>query len=223
MEKIEAGRRLIEVLKLCYRANRPPLLSGRHGVGKSVLLEQAAKQLGINFICRDLSLMEAPDLVGLPKIAGHVTTYAPPAFLPTGGRGLLVFEEINRAPAYMRAPCLQLLTARTLNDYTLPQGWLPAAAINPAADGYECDDLDEALLSRFVQLDVVPDRDEWLAWAETAGIHPAVIAYVRSDTTHDCLRHAEEQPAGLDIRLRRRDGGRAIRGARRCPQGRGHG
>src|SRR5262249_23040657 len=155
-------------------ARLPLLLSGRHGIGKSVVLEQAARELKIGFVSRDLSLMEPPDLIGLPRSDGKVTRYHPPAFLPAGGSGLLVFEELNRCPAYMRAPCLQLLTARTLNDYRLPVGWLPVAAVNPAEAGYDVDALDPALLSRFVLVDVVPDRDEWLRWAASSDVHPAV-------------------------------------------------
>lgn len=181
MTKIKAGRPLINIVKLCYAANLPLLLAGRHGVGKSVLLEQAARELEIGYVCRDLSLMEPPDLVGLPKLDKAVTKYFPPSFLPTGGKGLLVFEEINRSPSYMRSPCLQLLTARTLNDYTLPPGWLPCAAINPSDESYQVDDLDPALLSRFVQVFSEAARDEWLEWARAAGIHPGVVAYIKSD------------------------------------------
>jgi MoxR-like ATPase len=180
---MKAGRPLIELAKLCCAARRPFLLVGRHGVGKSELLAKAAAELGIGCICRDLSLMEPPDLVGLPKMDGAVTRFLPPAFLPTEGRGLLVFEELNRCAAYMRGPCLQLLTARTLNDYTLPADWVPAAAINPSDAGYEVEELDPALLSRFVRIDVEPDRGEWLAWARDGGIHPDVIRYVESDPT----------------------------------------
>src|SRR5262249_34400983 len=109
MKTIKAGRQLLDFIRLCYAAKRPPLLIGRHGVGKSQILEQAASQMGIDFVCRDLSLMEPPDLVGMPRLDGNVTRYLPPAFLPTKGKGLLVFEELNRCAAYMRAPCLQLL------------------------------------------------------------------------------------------------------------------
>src|SRR5262249_40154196 len=96
-------------------------------------------------------------------------------------RGFIIFEELNRAAPYMRAPCLQLLTARRLNSYLLPRGWLPVASVNPPAEGYEVSELDAALLSRFVRAAVVPDRDGWLAWAQREKVHPEVIAYVRSD------------------------------------------
>jgi hypothetical protein len=181
VKTVKAGRELVDLINLCYQADRPPLLVGRHGVGKSEILAQAARELGIGFIVRDLSLMEPPDLIGLPKMDGRVTRYAPPAFLPTEGRGLLVFEELNRCPQYMRGPTLQLLTARTLNDYRLPEGWLPAAAVNPADGAYEVDELDPALVSRFVRVNVEASPKEWLAWAKAQGVHPDVLAYVEAD------------------------------------------
>lgn len=181
MKQLAAGPPLVEFIKLCYQANLPPLLIGKHGVGKSELLEQAADELEVQYICRDLSLMEPPDLIGMPKLEGGVTRFFPPSFLPTGGKGILVFEELNRCPSYMRAPCLQLLTARCLNDYRLPPGWLPCAAINPNED-YEVQDLDPALLSRFVKLEVVPDRKLWLYWAERNSINEDVLRYVNSDS-----------------------------------------
>lgn len=183
MEEIKAGPALVALTRLCYAANRPLLLIGSHGIGKSELLEQAAQALGIEYIARDLSLMEAVDLSGLPKAVNNSTVYLPPKWLPRSGRGLLVFEELNRCEPQVRVPTLQLLTARCLNDYRLPPGWLPVAAINPPSEGYEVDELDPALLGRFSSVRLVPDRKEWLRWAGGARVHPAVIRYVESDPT----------------------------------------
>lgn len=176
--KLRAGQPVIDAVKLAYRADTPVLLEGGHGVGKSQLLKQAATELGIDILVRDLSLMEPPDLVGLPVQRDGRTVYAPPGFLPADGRGLLVFEEVNRSERYMLSPCLQLLSARTLNDYNLPPGWLPVAAINPSDDGYDVNQLDAALLSRFVCLEVEPSVKEWTAWATNHGVHEAVVRYV---------------------------------------------
>ena len=57
------------------------------------------------------------------------------------------------------------------------------AAINPPDADYEVAELDPALLSRFTQIQVVSDRDEWLAWARAHGIQSAVLRYVESDRT----------------------------------------
>jgi MoxR-like ATPase len=190
--KVKSGQAVIDAIKLAYAAGKPVLLEGRHGVGKSQLIEQAADELGISCITRDLSLMEPPDLIGLPVQDNGKTRYSPPSFLPDSGKGLLVFEELNRSEKYMMAPCLQLLTARTLNDYNLPKGWLTVAAINPASDGYDTSQLDPALLSRFIRIEIVPCVKSWLSWGSDAGIHPSVLKFVSQ--TPDIFAAAESNP-----------------------------
>jgi len=180
MAVIRIGPELTGAIELAHRADVPVMLVGGTGIGKSASVEAAADNLGIGFIARDLSLLEPVDLVGLPVIEDGQTSYAPPSFLPTEGRGLICLEELNRCPKHMRAPCLQLLTARTLNDYVLPPGWLPVASINPAEGDYQVDDLDKAVLARFSVLNVVPDKKAWLDWAERNDVHEAVRNYVRA-------------------------------------------
>jgi hypothetical protein len=180
------GPAVIELLSLAHRADIPALLIGAHGLGKSEVTAAAAATLGIECISRDLSLMEPPDLVGLPRFLdtpdGGATTFVPPEFLPrkTGRGGFLLLEEINRAPRCMQACCLELLTSRRLNGYVLPKGWLPVACINPKVDGYAVDLLDAALMSRFMQIHVCASVDSWAAWASDNGIDSRVIAYVTS-------------------------------------------
>lgn len=190
--KVRSGKEVIDAIKLAYAAGKPVLLEGKHGVGKSNLIEQAAKELGIDCIVRDLSLMEPPDLIGLPTQQNGRTSYLPPSFLPDSGNGLLVFEELGRSERFLLAPCCQLLTARTLNDYKLPPGWLCVAATNPSSDGYDTQDLDPALLSRFVRIEVVADAKSWLAWGESAGIHESVLSFVRQ--TPDIFAASESNP-----------------------------
>jgi hypothetical protein len=173
---------VVELLSLAYRADVPAILIGPHGIGKSEITAAAAKALKISFIARDLSLMEPPDLVGLPRLDGNATTFVPPDFLPreTGPGGFLVFEELNRSPRHMQATCLELLTSRRLNNYVLPPGWLPVACINPRSGGYHVDLLDAALMSRFVKIEVSVAVEPWIQWARENGVHPAIIQYVES-------------------------------------------
>jgi energy-coupling factor transporter ATP-binding protein EcfA2 len=177
---ISIGSDIIDMISIAYQAKQPVLLVGGTGLGKSEILQQAADEFELDYIMRDLSLMEPADLVGMPIIVSGRTHFAPPSFLPTGGRGLLVLEELNRAQPYMLAPTLELLTARRLNDYVLPPGWLPVAAINPARDGYTgTRQLDAALEARFMRIEVKADKQQWLAWAGQHDIHPQVIGFVQ--------------------------------------------
>jgi hypothetical protein len=191
--QLPAGEAVISFVIANYQADQPSLLEGGHGIGKSALIEQAARRLGIEYVTLDLSLLDAVDLTGMPYIGkDRRTHHAPPTRLPVDGKGLLLLEELNRAPELTRAPCLQLCTARQLNDYVLPPGWNPVAAINPRRDGHATDDLDPALLSRFSRVRVVPDRSRWVEWAHGAAIHPAVSSFV--DLSPDVFANRDPNP-----------------------------
>jgi hypothetical protein len=178
MSSVSVGPELFQILSIAYKANVPALLYGCHGNGKSEGVIGVAKALGIDHRIVDLSLLEPPDLIGIPQVIDGRTVYAPPSWLPHDGKGLLLIEELNRSPRYMVAPCLQLLTARRLNDYHLPPGWLPCAAINDAADGYDVYQLDEAVLSRFVRIKVVSEVEPWVEWATEHGVHDKIRTFV---------------------------------------------
>lgn len=177
---IPIGPRLEAVLEVAYRARRAVLLEGPTGIGKSEIVRRVAERLGIATVVLDLSLLEPPDLVGLPVIADGRTTYAVPRILPEGGAGILMLEELNRAERYIQQPALQLLTARRLHEYTLPEGWVCFAAVNPETADYQVTPLDRALRARFMNLSVRAHRVAWLGWAQGSAVHPAIIALAQS-------------------------------------------
>jgi hypothetical protein len=96
--------------------------------------------------------------------------------LPKDGAGILLLEELNRAERYIQQPALQLLSARRLHEYELPRDWICVATINPQSAEYQVTSLDKALRARFLQVSVRADRASWLAWAQTANLHPGVLA-----------------------------------------------
>ncbi len=177
---IPVGPRLEAVLELAYRARRPVLLEGPTGIGKSDVVRTVAAKLGISTVVLDLSLLEPPDLVGLPVIHDGRTAYAVPQALPKDGVGILMLEELNRAERYIQQPALQLLTARRLHEYELPPGWVCFAAVNPETAEYQVTALDRALRARFLEISVRADRAAWLAWAQLHGVHPGVISLAQA-------------------------------------------
>ncbi len=177
---VPVGPRLEALLKLAYRARRSVLLEGPTGVGKSEIVRGLARKLGIDTVVLDLSLLEPPDLVGLPVIEAGRTAFAVPKVLPSAGAGILMLEELNRAERYIQQPALQLLSARRLHDYELPPDWVCFAAINPETGDYHVTPLDRALRARFLCASVRADRASWLSWALANGVHPAVVDLVRA-------------------------------------------
>jgi hypothetical protein len=180
---VPVGPRLEHILAVAYRARRAVLLEGPTGVGKSEIVRRIAGELGIRHTILDLSLLEPPDLVGLPVVKDGRTEYALPHVLPRDGAGILLLEELNRAERYIQQPALQLLSARRLHEYELPEGWICVATVNPQTADYHVTALDKALRARFLQVAVRADRASWLAWAQTKNLHPAIVA----------LAHAHER------------------------------
>ena len=78
----------------------------------------------------------------------------------------------------MRQPCLQLLTARRLNDYRLPSRCFVVACVNPPDSDYDVDPMDPALASRFVRFDVHADPVHWATRARQHHVPLPVVRFV---------------------------------------------
>lgn len=189
-DTISIGPKLERTLDLAREAGLAVLLMGKHGIGKSEFLTGYAQARGISAHVLDLSLLEAPDLTGIPYVDGGQTRFAPPVMLPCSAASqpsLLVLEELNRCDRTVRQPCLQLIVARRLNEYRLPKDCFIVACVNPPDAGYDVEELDPALASRFLALRVAADRKSWLAWARAKEVHHAVIGFVEKYAqTFDC-------------------------------------
>jgi hypothetical protein len=178
---VPIGKELSPILDIARLSGLPVLLTGRHGIGNSAFLEHYTRERGIEPLVLDLSLLEATDLTGMPFIDAGLTRFAPPTTLPPSSVShstMLVLEELNRCDRSVRQPCLQLLTARRLNDYRLPERCFVAACVNPVEQGYDVDELDVALASGFVAVHVAPDREGWKQWARDAGLDEALVSFV---------------------------------------------
>lgn len=167
-------------------ANTPFAFQGAHGIGKSLGLKKLADSLGIGFVDLRLTLFEEADLIGMPFRDGNITNYSKPIWLKliedqNKDRGLLCLEELNRCDALVRQPALQLLWDRKCSHFNIPSGWLPIATWNPSGENYETQELDLALLSRLIVIDVVSDLHSWLIWAESEKINPKVINFLRNN------------------------------------------
>jgi len=162
----------------------PLMLWGPPGVGKSDLVVQAAAAFGWPLIDLRLSQLEPSDLRGMPfREAGEAwVRWAPPAFLPDAARdgpcGVLFLDEVNAALPNVAAAAYQLVLDRRVGDYCLPPGWAVLAAGNRLRDGGVTYPLPAPLANRLMHLEVEPDLDDWLAWAEAAGIDPALRRFL---------------------------------------------
>lgn len=160
---------------------RAVMLWGAPGVGKSDLVANVAKDMGIELRDVRLSMLDPVDLKGFPTISTNKKqmTWLPADFLPTKGKGILFLDEINHAPNAVQAPAYQLIHTGRLGDYRLPVGWSVMAAGNRTSDKSIAHAMPAALSNRFVHLDYDVNIDDWVEWATDQGIHTDVRAFIR--------------------------------------------
>lgn len=164
------------------------LIVGTMGVGKSQIFAQLTKENDMELVDLRLAQMESGDLLGIPyKSENGRTEFAAPGWWPKEGtRGVILLDELNRAPTDVRQSIFQLVLDKKLHTHKLPKGWYVYAAINPGGDmgneNYQVESLDRAMLRRFCVLTVTPDTDVWLTWAKNGGgISETVTQFVSAN------------------------------------------
>ena len=174
---------VISALQTLTSIHQPVFLWGAPGVGKSQIVSQVAAMRGMAL--RDIRavLLDPVDLRGLPRLTDAGTAvWCPPAFLPGPGdppTGILFLDELNAAPPLVQAACYQLILDRAIGEYRLPDGWSIIAAGNREKDKAVSYRMPSALANRMVHLEFDASLDDWLAWAQGAGIRREVCAFLR--------------------------------------------
>ena len=151
-------------------ARLPVLLRGRHGVGKSQVVYQIAKNMELPVVERRASQMTEGDLVGLPSIEGNRTSFNPPDWFKQACEEpvVLFLDEVDRATLEVRQGIFELTDSRKLNGHYLHADTLVFAAINGGEHGeqYQVNEMDPAELDRYSVWDIEPTVEDWLGWAK---------------------------------------------------------
>ena len=177
---------LITTITSLVEEKVPTFLWGAPGIGKSSIVKQIAQAKQINFIDLRLALMDPTDLKGIPFYDkdSHTALWAPPAFLPREGEGILFLDELNAAPPSVQASAYQLILDRKVGEYELPSGWAIVAAGNREGDRGVTYRMPSPLANRFVHFEMDVDVDDWRLWAYKSGIDDRVISYISYRSEH---------------------------------------
>lgn len=180
------------ILKVAHLAQDAVLLEGKHGIGKSAIIQQFADNNDMYMFPLFLSTQETGDLIGIPSeivVDGHkVTQWSKPIWLnrmeemaKSGKHCVLFLDELNRAPLDVRQSALQLVLEGKIHEHALPRvnglKSLVIAAINPS-DDYQVQELDPALLDRFLCLNVEVSAKDWLKYARENGVIQVIIDFI---------------------------------------------
>ena len=162
------------------RKKAPVCIWGRHGIGKTELVESIAKDNGYQFAyIAPAQFEEMGDLLGMPKIVGDETIMVPPSWVPTEDvPGILLIDDVNRADDRILRGIMQLLQNHELASWKLPKQWHIVLTANPDGGDYSVTPMDDAMLTRMLHVTLEFDIKAWAQWAIKNGVDERGVNFV---------------------------------------------
>ena len=196
LQKDEDGHYLIPSFR-----QRPILLMGPPGIGKTQIMEQIARKCGIALVSYTITHHTRQSAVGLPFIREKVyqdrtcsvTEYTMSEIIAsvyekmerTGLKeGILFLDEINCVSETLAPTMLQFLQCKMFGNQKVPEGWIIVAAGNPPEYNKSVREFDIVTLDRLKRIDIEENYNVWREYAYEAGIDPVILAYLELRKSH---------------------------------------
>lgn len=179
----------MDLFKFSCKAKSNVLVLGPAGGGKTQMAQQAAAEMGLPHIYIDLSVLEAPDFIGLPTISKNdrgaaIVEYATPRFMPTVDSVdtskppfVLIFDELDKSRPELQAPLLEIFAERSLNGRKLHVGGIMATGNLPDENAFS-QPISHALTNRCSVYKMTVGFDSWQGWAVKSGVNPLVVGFL---------------------------------------------
>ncbi|MBE5963022.1 MAG: AAA family ATPase [Lachnospiraceae bacterium] len=181
--------------KIPVNRQRPVILIGPPGIGKTAIMEQVAREAGINLVAYTITHHTRQSAIGLPFIEKKmydgkeysVTEYTMSEIIGTVydkiestgiKEGILFIDEINCVSETLAPTMLQFLQGKTFGSHKVPEGFVIVAAGNPPEYNKSVKEFDIVTLDRVKKIEVAEDFAVWKEYAYKQGIHPAILSYL---------------------------------------------
>lgn len=190
LSKDEAGEYRIPTVR-----QRPILLIGPPGIGKTQIMEQIARECEIGLVAYTITHHTRQSAVGLPFIKEKeyqgktysITEYTMSEIIAsvyekmekTGlSEGILFIDEINCVSETLAPTMLQFLQCKTFGNRKVPEGWLIVAAGNPPEYNKSVREFDMVTLDRVRSIPVEAEYKVWKEYARNQKVHGALLSYL---------------------------------------------
>jgi len=164
------------------KVKTPICIWGKHGIGKTQIVEQIAKENGYAFAyVAPAQFEEMGDLLGMPYLdkENNLTKFAPPEWVPQEeGEGILLIDDVNRADDRILRGIMQLLQNYEMASWKLPKKWHIVLTSNPEGGDYSITTMDEAMLTRMMHVSMEFDVKAWAKWALDNGVDARGVNFV---------------------------------------------
>lgn len=182
MQTITPGQ--LTKLLLNVALTRPVFIWGPPGIGKSALVEQFARDVGLDCVSLLGSQLAPEDLIGVPRIVDDRSVFCPPRMIARDEPYLLFVDELNACSFEVQKAFYSLINDRRLGEYRLPAGSIVVGAGNRAQDQAIVKPMSSALMNRMLHVELKPTARDWLDWAYVQAIHQWVIQYIETRPDH---------------------------------------
>ena len=180
---------------------RPILLIGPPGIGKTAIVEQVAEECQAGFVSYTMTHHTRQSAIGLPFLKEKdyegkhfsITEYTMSEiiasiyqYMEDSGHktGILFIDEINCVSETLTPVMLQFLQNKTFGNHPVPEGWLIVAAGNPPEYNQSVREFDIVTMDRVKYMEIEAELSVWQDYARRANIHPAVSSYLALHPEH---------------------------------------
>ena len=165
-------------------------ISSKPGVAKSAIGKSIADKMGFAYLDMRLSMSDESDfkypyledLMSDGKLI-KVSGYAVPrwAYEANQRPTLIHFEELNRAPQFVRNAALQILLEREIGEFKFNSNVIMMASGNLGdEDGTDVEEFDSALNNRLIHINHTLAVDEWISDFATDSCHKLITSFIKA-------------------------------------------